>query len=381
MGILMAKHVMSNAVIFEGEELEVTRGYMVIRDGLIEKICEGTPPKSDIDLKHGFILPPFVNAHTHIADSVAKELYLGKEQPEVVGPKGVKFLALSSHPRGELLASIRATLQDMLRTGTLAHCDFRENGVEGVELLREAQHKSIKSIIMGRPSSLEGLDDILTKSDGIGFPSLEVFDDKELMFIARRTKRAKKLFSVHIAETRASRESSFRKTGKSEVERALELDISFIVHATHASKLDFELLRKKDVPIVFCPRANSLLGVGLPSIQSALERETRFCFGTDNVTVCQPNMFEELSFAWSCVRQSDVSAGGEEARRLLQAATVEPLKIFDLDWGPVMEGGEATFMLLARANNLTNLTDVYAGLVNRARADNVRAIYVHGKMI
>ena len=368
----MTQRVLSNATILEGEELEVMRGYLVIRDGIIEKISEGSPSRRGIDLKRGFILPPFVNAHTHVADSVAKELYLGRTQQEVVGPGGEKFRALASRSHSELLASVRATLQDMLSTGTLAHCDFREGGLKGVNLLREASHKVMKSIIMGRPSTLEELDVVLEKSDGIGLPSLDAFDDEGLRLIAERTRRAKKLLSTHVAELASAR---------GEIERALELRPSFIVHATHANKEDFVSVQKNNVPVVFCPRVNSLLGVGVPPIHLALAANARFCFGTDNAMVCQPNMFEELSFAWACLRSAYPAAGGEEARKLLQAATIESLKLFNLPWGTVEEGGSATFMVLTRGNNLTNLTNIYAGLVNRARADNIRAIYVHGKIL
>ncbi len=368
----MAKRILSNAIILEGEKLEPTHGYLVVRDGLIEKISEGSPPRRGIDLKRGFILPPFVNAHTHVADSVVKELYLGRTQPQVVGPDGEKSRALGSRSRSELLTSIRATLQDMLCTGTLAHCDFREGGVRGVELLRGASHKAIKSIIMGRPSTLEELDAILTKSDGVGLPSLDAFDEGGLRSVAERTRRAKKLLSIHVAELASAR---------GEIERALELDPSFIVHATHANEGDFASVQKNNIPVVFCPRANSLLGVGVPPIHLALTANTRFCFGTDNAAVCQPNMFEELSFAWACLRRANPAAGGQEARKLLCAATIEPLKLFDLPWGPVEEGGEATFVVLTRGDNLINLTDVHAGLANRARATNIRAIYARGKII
>ncbi len=368
----MAKRVLSNATILEGEELELTRGYLVVRDGLIEKISEGSPPGRAIDLKRGFILPPFVNAHTHVADSVSKELYLGLAQPQVVGPGGEKFRALGSRSRSELIASVRATLQDMFRTSTLAHCDFREGGAEGVELLRGASHKAVKSIIMGRPSALEELKIVLKKSDGIGLPSLEAFDEEGLRSISEQTKRAKKLLSVHVAELASARD---------EVERALELSPSFIVHATHANEEDFVSLQRNNVPVVFCPRANSLLGVGVPPIHLALAANARFCIGTDNAMVCQPNIFEELSFAWACLRRADAAAGGEEARKLLRAATIEPQKLFNLPWGPVEEGGSATFMVLTPGNNLANLTNVHAGLVNRARADNIRAIYARGKIL
>ena len=371
----------SNAVILEGEELEVTRGYLVVNDGVIERISEGSPPARAMDLKHGFIMPPFVNAHTHVVDSIVKELYLGKTQPEVVGPEGEKFKALGSRPLKDIVTATCATLQDMLRTGTIAHCDFREGGETGVELLRKVSPAPLKSIILGRPLNFRELPRILAKADGVGLRSLNAFSGDELAEIARQTSRANKLLSIHVAETKAAQDASLKSKGVSEVERALELNPTFIVHATHASEQDFSLLQKKDAPVVFCPRANNILGVGSPPIHLALAAKTRFCFGTDNAMVCQPNMFEELSFAWACLRGTKTSAGSDEAREFLKAATVEPAKLFNLSWRGIAEGGKATFAILARGGNLLNISDVYAGLVNRARTDNLRAIYVNGKII
>jgi len=368
----VAKQVLSNAVLLEGNELEVTHGYLIIRDGVIEEISEGAPPKRAKDIKRGFILPPFVNAHTHIADSVAKDIYLGKTQPEVVGPVGVKFRELRLRTESEVIAAIRATLRDMPHTGTLAHCDFREDGLAGIELLRRASNPSVNSIILGRPSTADELDEVIRASDGIGLPSLEEFELTALKRIARKVAAAKKIFAVHVAET---------ADAQSEVGRALELDPSFVVHGTWATEEDFDAINRAGVHVVFCARANSMLGVGVPPIHLALATGARFYLGTDNVTVCQPNMFEELAFAWACLRRASSGAGGEEARELLRAATVEPKILFDLPWGPIQEDSPATFMVLARGQNLVSLTDVHAGIVNRARADNIRAIYRNGKII
>jgi cytosine/adenosine deaminase-related metal-dependent hydrolase len=377
----VVKQVLSNAVLLEGDELEITHGYLIIRDGVIEEIGEGVPLKRAKDLKRGFILPPFVNAHTHIADSVAKDIYLGKTQPEVVGPGGAKFKELRFKTEGEVIAAIRATLKDMLYTGTLAHCDFREGGLAGIELLRKASNPTTNSIILGRPSTADELDEILRASDGIGLPSLEGYEPTALKRIARKVSAAKKIFAVHVAETADAQRASISATGKSEVRRALELDPSFLVHGTWATEEDFDAISRAAVPVVFCARANSLLGVGVPPLHLALKAGAKFCLGTDNVTVCQPNMFEELSFAWACLRRADSGAGGEEARELLRAVTVEPRNLFDLPWGSIQEESPATFMVLARRQNLVNLTDLHTGIVNRARADNIREIYLNGKII
>jgi cytosine/adenosine deaminase-related metal-dependent hydrolase len=377
----MAKQVLYNATILEGKDLEITRGYLAMRDGVIEKISRGVPPKRDIDLKRGFVLPPFVNAHTHLADSVAKDLYLGRTQPEVVGPAGEKLRVLASKSKKEIVDAVRATFRDMVKSGALAHCDFREGGVLGAKLLREASSRKIASIILGRPMVAKELNKLLMISDGVGLPSLNTFKLASTENIARRTIAAGKLLAVHAAETKEAQQSSLNNTGKTEIERALDLGVSFVVHATWASENDLNALRRARVPVVFCPRANSLLGVGLPPIHRALILGIRFCLGTDNATVCQPDMFRELAFAWTCLRRSDTKAGGDEARKLLIAASIEPLSVFNLPWGPIEEDQRATFLILARGHNLTNLTDIYSGLVNRARVDNLKTICIDGKIV
>jgi cytosine/adenosine deaminase-related metal-dependent hydrolase len=374
----MVRQVFSNALIFEGDELELTRGYIVVRGGVIEEIGEGSPPKRGVDLKRGFVLPPFINAHTHVADAVAKELYLGKTQPQVVGPKGAKFRAIKK-PERELVGAIRTEMEEMFRTGTLAHCDFREGGSAGAKVLQKARYSRVKSVILGRISKRSELEDILRVCDGLGLPSLDALNPQELERVAREVSNAKKILALHVAETKEAQEASMKAYRKSEVARALALHPSFVVHATCASDGDLVSMRKANTPVVFCARANSLLGVGTPPIRRALKLGVRFCLGTDNVAVCQPDMFSELAFAWACMRRADSKVGGDEALALLRAATIEPLKIFDLPWSGIQENAPATFMVLSRGHNLLNLTEPYAGLVNRARADNLAAIFVNGK--
>jgi cytosine/adenosine deaminase-related metal-dependent hydrolase len=374
----MVRRVLYNTTLLEGDDLEITYGYLIVKDNKIEKIGEGMPHARDIDLKRGFVLPPFVNVHTHLADAVAKEIYLGKSQPQVVGPRGAKFRELKRAGR-ELVSTLRATIHDVFKGGTLAHCDFREGGLAGVKILKRASTPPVRSVILGRPSKLSELDELVRACDGVGLPSLDVFEPSVLKEIARNVRRAGKIFSVHVAETEEAQRLSFEKTGKGEVERALELRPSFIIHSTWASVDDLLLLKKARVPTVFCARANSLLGVGTPPILKALKAGVKFCIGTDNVAVCQPDMFGELSFDWASLRREDSRVGNEEARELLRAATIEPLNIFNLPWRALQEGAPATFLVLSRGYNLVGLKNVHAGLVNRARVDNVRAIFINGK--
>ncbi len=301
----MARQVLSNAIILGGDELEATRGYMVIEDGLIDEICTGRPSGRATDLKGGFIIPPFVNSHTHVVDSVAKELYVSRTQPEVVGPHGEKFRALSSSSPKETAEATRATLRDMVSTGTLAHCDFREGGIQGVNFLKKISSPPLISRILGRFSGAGELAKVLSKADGIGLPRMDAFPAREMRHAAEMALRAKKLFSVHVSETAEETAAFIRKYGSGEVDQAADLKCSFVVHATHSGRDELLKLKAAGIPIVFCPRSNSLLGAGVPPIGLALELGNDFFFGTDNAMLCQPNMFEEISFAWKCLRRAD----------------------------------------------------------------------------
>jgi cytosine/adenosine deaminase-related metal-dependent hydrolase len=368
----MALIALSNAVILEGEELSPTVGQLRIRDGMIEKIVRGSVRRGD-DMRMNLIMPPFVNAHTHVMDSVAKEGYLGKRLDEVVGENGEKFKALALSPDAQVRRAAAKTLEDMIRTGTLAHCDFREDGVRGVKMLREISTGRPVSIILGRPTHKNETEAVLRAADGIGLPSVDGYTTSELRGIADEVHRRGKTLALHIAEDRPYADD--------EMGKVLRMHPKFLVHGTHLSENQLALLAKKGIPLVFCPRSNHLLGAGEPPLKLALEGGVKFLLGTDNAMVCQPEMFGEISFAWAHLRLADDSCGAAEACALLRSATVDAARFFELPWGPIEEGNPATFIVLARKNNLMDIKNIHAGLVNRARAENVIAVYASGRKI
>ena len=370
----MSTRIFKNAIIFKGKNLEKKTGYLKIQNGKIKKIGSEPAPKEGIDLKKSFVLPSLINSHTHLGDSVAKSIYEGKEQSDVVGKEGEKFSKLKNASDHEKIQSMKKEIEEMKRSGTLTHIDFREGGLEGLQLLKKAQNNQVHSIILSRPQGNDDYKTLIDRSNGIGFPSLNSYPQEEIKKISETVNDKDKLLSFHVSETEKARENSLEKYGKSEIERSLEYNPSFLIHGTHASKEDLNLLAEEEIPLVMCPKANCLLNDGIPPIKKALDSNVELLLGTDNVSVNSPNIFRELSFAWSILRAKSSQAGSEEAKELLKSVTTNPMKTISSTPEPISEGNKANFIILSKKNNLRKISNPYVGIVNRARADNISGL-------
>lgn len=132
--------------IIDGDEFEPVDGYITIEDGIIKSVEESTVASDTI------IAPCFVNAHTHIGDSVIKDPpYLPLEEL-VQPPHGLKHRILKKTSYGNLVGSMKASIADMKKTGTCAFADFREGGLAGVRALKEA----LKTTYTGTDGGIEG---------------------------------------------------------------------------------------------------------------------------------------------------------------------------------------------------------------------------------
>ncbi|GAB3668948.1 amidohydrolase family protein [Halopiger thermotolerans] len=330
--------------ILRGEEFEPVEGRLVVdEDGRIEAIEEESVDSADI------ILPAFINAHTHIGDSIAKEAGRGLSLEELVAPPdGLKHRLLRDASREELVSAMRTSLQFMQRSGTAACLDFREGDVEGVEMLEAAQDGLAIDALSFARGSVEAME----AGDGFGASGAndDTFDEERAA-----TRQAGKPFGIHAGEV-----------DESDITPALDLEPDFLVHMVHPQPDHLERLEDDPVPIVVCPRSNLVTDVGL-SPYSELNERTTLALGTDNVMLNSPSMFREMEFL---AKLSDLTAD-----EILRMATVNGAEIADLEYGVLEPGKEARLLVLdGDTNNLAGARDPVRAVVRRAGVDDVREV-------
>ncbi|MFB6308499.1 MAG: amidohydrolase family protein [Haloarculaceae archaeon] len=329
--------------ILRGRAFEPVEGQVVVEDGRIAEIDERAVRSNDV------ILPAFVNAHTHIGDSIAKEAGGGLSLEELVAPPdGLKHRLLRAADREEMVEAMRRSISYMEAGGTGAFIEFREGGVEGVRAIADALAGSeIEGVILGRETV-----DAMAESDGFGASGA---NDAEFSRERTATARAGKLFGIHAGEVDST-----------DINPALDLEPDFLVHMVHAEQLHLERVEDSATPVVVCPRSNIVTDVGRPPVAELLDRTT-VALGTDNVMLNSPSMFREMEFT---AKLFDVTA-----REVLGMATTAGAEIAGLNCGVIEEGRDARLLVLdGDSDNLAGAQDIVRAVVRRAGVEDVRDV-------
>ncbi|MEK0318767.1 MAG: amidohydrolase family protein [Nitrosopumilus sp.] len=361
----------------------------------IQKNIQRSAKEETFDCEGLLLIPGLINSHTHIGDSIAKDVTLNKSVDERIHPVfGVKPKVLKKTKPSQLASFMQNTCKSMIQKGITTFVDFREGGIEGVEILKKVLTKvPIRSIILGRieyyqnsnqikknidlPSEERAeLSEILKKCDGIGVSGANENSNSVLRFYSR----TQKLRAIHAAETKGSVNVLKRMTRKSEVIRALQLKPHFLIHMTQASKSELFLASKKTRGIVICPRANASLAEGIPNLQMMLQTRCNIAIGTDNVMINSPDMFREMDYLWKVSMAT--SKKRIDPKQILKMATVNAGKLLQKEIGTIERGKLADCVLINKHSiDLEPMLSPHASIVHRASENAIRAVIIGGKIV
>ena len=389
--------ILKNISILYGTELKYIESTDVqIKNGNFKKISKKISSKEkSIDCSNLLLIPGFINSHTHIADSIGKDLSIDADVDSKIHPMiGLKQKLLKETPKKSLSKYIKNSAKSMIKKGITTFIDFREGGLDGVLLLKSAlDNLPIRCIILGRiehyntkneikqnmplpKGHIKQLTQLLKNCDGIGISGTNENSNSNLQSYAK----TKKIRAIHAAETKDSVNTSKKLTTKSEIQRAMLLRPSFLIHMTFATKNDLKLVAKNTRGIVICPRANSSLAEGIPNISLMQKSGCNITIGTDNVMINSPDIFREMDYLWKVTM--GMSQSRFEPKQILKMATVNAGKMLNQKIGCIKENYFADCLFINKNSlDLEPMNNVYASIVHRASENSINAVMIGGKIV
>jgi len=251
-------------------------------------------------IANGFIIPTLINSHTHIGDYFIKELNIklpNNIEKLVAPPKGIKHKLLKETSEKEIINGMKESINIMSKSGISKFYDFRENGISGIQQLKEAiyDHEDISSLILSRPNHLryhkEEIKTLLENSQGIGLSSITDWDYSEILKIAKYTKIKNKIF---------------------------------LIHMNYATESDLIRVKENNISIAICPRSNKFFKLKT-NFTNMEKLDINLMLGTDNAMLNSPNIFTELAYFKKISKTHSIE-------KLLNMITYNPRKALNLDY-------------------------------------------------
>lgn len=372
-----------------GDNLEIKKNIKIeiSKNGKINKISYQNIDKSVSIAKSRpsyLLIPGLINSHIHIGDSFAKEEGFNKNIIDIVAPpNGLKHRLLKSTPEENMIEGIYKASREMISNGTTFFVDFRENELDGINLLRNAlKGSSINYLVLGRFNGIEDLEDVYNAADGIGFASYKYLSPNIKEQLKELKSVKKKIIACHDAE-------NFRD--KNVFEKILnDKIIDVIVHGTKYIEEDLIEIKKNNIALVICPRSNGYFGIGFPPINEILSLNLPISIGTDNVMANNLDLFEELRYIYRIYRvlRQDSKAPLITAKDLLKMITINAAKNFGLESeiGSISEEKFADFFMIDLNDpNLylhkVDKENIYPIIVQRTKSENIKQVYIRGDLI
>ncbi len=351
-------------------------------------------PEAPVKEYHNTILmPPLVNAHTHLELSHLEELGKEPSSDSFIGWVENLLETRLANPASEskIINCGRATLQDQYQQGVIAVADTgnMKNGWKigagfGGNYLFHHEYMGLMPAEIARQLTLLKDEDMARSCTGhasysTGAPLLEA--------LKHRAEINGQLFSIHVAETDVENQlvrtnsgpmrdflekrgvwhDSFESTGidkSGAVQYLQQLDLlnaaTLCIHCVHVSDAEIELLAGNRAKVCLCPGSNRFLGVGKAPVAKFLGASLLPALGTDSLAS------NPVLSIWNEMRLLAQDHPEVTPEAILSMATLGGAQALGLerDFGRLAQGMSARMLLVTMEESLKTPRQVLEFLVN-----------------
>jgi len=368
-----------------GEEFEIISSCNLsidIETGVITSIGSSWRGGA-IELKWAIAIPSLANLHIHTADYAFQEAGLELTLHELVSePNGLKHKLLKTIDHNLMVKAIRKVLLELISQGVALAIDFREGGLRGIKIAKEASKDTpITYIPLCRPTLRPVNEDELLElrrlSNGVGISTPVAYTEKDLNLMYT-------VFKDGIRATHVAEDPKCHELGDYEL-AANKFKANIIVHGVHLDPHEISDLSQRKILLVLCPRSNLWFSAGIPPIAKFIEKGVLLALGTDNAGWIKPDIWRELETTWNIIRLQKPTYSN--AKLLLSMVTLNPartlktLNIGDYD-GIVKEGAKANIIFASIHDlGLEFSHNKYASIIKRCSKNAIKTVMYQGLVV
>jgi len=401
-----------HAAPLEDAALQVC-GDRIVAVGRRLDLLRQSPDLPHTNFGDAILLPPLVNAHTHLELTDFPLWAADHPAPAVTADFVDWILRVISVKRqvdaAQMATSLRHGLTQLLRTGTGVVADILSQPGLATEYANSPLLGRVDLELIGRgqiaqaPVMARAQTWLQTAGEGEGrlqrglSPHAPYTVDSDLLTtIADYAQRRRAALTLHLAESAAEVELLHQASGPlvdrlystvgwttpepvgsavdylqaAEALRASTL----LVHGVQLSADEIRRIAVAGASLVLCPRSNQMLKVGMAPVKALVCQGVNLCLGTDSLASNQSlSLWDELEAALA------LYAPTLSAVDLLRMATMNGARALQLsaEVGTLEPGKGAHFQLL-RPETLPAVNDLAAFLCRGERGAEVAHLFLHG---
>jgi 5-methylthioadenosine/S-adenosylhomocysteine deaminase len=385
------------------------KGDILVENGLIRNLSHlslAADGAQVIDATNQFVVPGFVQAHTHLVQTLfrgeADDLSLISWLQKKVWPMEAAHTAPSIRASG-LLGVLEMQLNgttSILDMATVKHTQ---------DLLEAVEETGIRywggKCLMDRPgsplaesteSALDETVDLMTEWKNrhplIHYAICPRFvvscSEKLLKEVAELQRKHKCIVHVHASESKEEIKMVKKLTKMSNVAYLHKLKLlnsrTAIVHGVHLTDGELASMAKTRTPLVHCPSSNMKLASGLAPITKYLQKKIKIGLGGDGAP-CNNCMdpFKEMHLA-AILQKPVFGPEALPARTAFDLATMGGARVLGMEKeiGSIEIGKRADIVTIDRSHpSVVTVDDPYSALVYSCNGRDVRNVVINGKII
>lgn len=389
--------IYNNINVYNSDLMKFEKNSVLIEDGKFKQIRDEAF-EDGIDYSDKYMLPAFINTHTHLAMSLlrnyADDLNLQDWLEQEIWPiedlmtdDDMYWGSLLS--MAEMISGGTTCFNDMYTAQHLTIQAAQEIGMRGVICQGLTNFSDeVYKVQLEKTDRILGIDLPDYLKIGIAPHAIYTLNDEGYKYSYDLAKSNSAIYHTHLSETVKENEDCINAHGKTPTKYLYDLGVidnkTVLAHCVHLTDEDMEIIAKTNASISINISSNLKLASGIPDIKRMLEHGINVSIGTDGASSNNnQSMLTEMQLISKIIKGVNQDPCILKAGEVINMATKNGAKALHFDnLGEIKEGFIADYSIfdLSGIHN-SPLNNPVSAIIYSAKDSDVVEVGMNGNVV